>query len=230
MDETLLRHDRDFRALVVDLHARFESGLNGAGVEKFGKAVWDKALDMWHMMFDGALPGSVARRYSIVNALRQLEADLDLADPMIAYWDELTVANTGMMPHAESILTRLREQGVRTGIVTNGYSEVQRLKINHHKLESMVDFVLVSEEARSHKPDVGIFNQAMKLADATPDSTAFIGDMPQTDIEGARAAGMHSILIDPKDSHMNGLPAHQQPTYRIRCLSELFPLLGLDSR
>lgn len=230
MDETLLSHARNFRALTVDLYRPFEDRLPGIDYDKFAKTLWPKAVDMWHMMYDGVLPGSVARRYTVTNTLRQLEADLDLSKPMMELWDELFITNTSLMPDAESVLAELRGEGIRLGIVTNGYSDVQHRKIEHHRLGTMVDFVLVSEDAKSHKPDPGIFEQALTLAGTAADATMFVGDMPQTDIEGALAAGMIPVLIDPNDKHTNGLPQHREPRYRIRALQELLTLVNGDAR
>jgi len=226
MDETLLIHDRNFRELTVDLFTPFAGQLPGIEYEKFAKTLWPRAVDMWHMMHDGAIPGSVARQYTLLNTLRHLEADLDLATPMMDLWDELFVSNTRLMPDTESVLAELRSKGLRLGIVTNGYSDVQHRKIEHHQLEPMVDFVLVSEDAKSHKPDPGIFKQALKRAGTPADATMFVGDMPNTDIEGALATGMIPVLMDPKDTHKDGLPENRKPTYRIRALEELLPLLN----
>jgi putative hydrolase of the HAD superfamily len=226
MDETLLIHDRNFRELTADLFTAFEQQLPDIEYEKFAKALWTKAVDMWHMMYDGVVPGTVARRYTILNTLRQLEADLDLTNPMMETWDELFVSNTRMMPDAESVLAEMRSKGLRLGIVTNGYSDVQHQKIKQHQLEPMVDFVLVSEDAKSHKPDPGIFEQALKRAGTPAAATMFVGDMPNTDIEGALATGMIPVLMDPKDTHADGLPKHREPHFRIRTLEELLPLLS----
>jgi putative hydrolase of the HAD superfamily len=145
---------------------------------------------------------------------------------MMTFWDELFVTNTSLMPDAESVLAELRGAGLRLGIVTNGYSEVQHRKISHHGLEPMVDFVIVSEDARSHKPDAGIFAHALEMARTAPHETIFVGDTPHTDIEGALAAGMIPVLIDPKGAHTEGLPDHQVPHHRIRELKELLALVN----
>jgi putative hydrolase of the HAD superfamily len=226
MDETLLSHARDFRALTADLFTRFEDRLNGADFEKFSKALWPKAVDMWFLMYDGVLPGSVARQYTIVNTLRQLNCDLELAGDMMSYWDNLFIENTSLMDDAENVLRKLRDAGLRLGIVTNGYSEVQHNKIKRHGLEPMVDFVIVSEDAQSHKPDLQIYEHALERAGTAAEATIFVGDTPHTDIEGAINAGMISVLIDPEDKHTNGLPEHRVPQHRIKTLRELLPLVN----
>jgi putative hydrolase of the HAD superfamily len=226
MDETLLIHARDFRELTADLFAQFEDRLGGIDYQRFAKTLWPKAVDMWFMMYDGVLPGAVARRYTITNTLRQLEADLELTEALMAAWDELFVTNTSLMPDADTVLAELRSAGIRLGIVTNGYSEVQHSKIRHHGLEPKVDFVLVSEDAGSHKPDRGIFEKALEHAGTAPHETVFVGDTPHTDIEGARAIGMIPVLIDPKGSHDENLPDHQTPHHRIKELSELLALVN----
>lgn len=99
----------------------------------------------------------------------------------------------------------------RIGLVTNGPSEVQRCKIDLLGVEPYVDFILVSEEFGMSKPERGIFAEALRLGEAHPGETVFIGDSAENDIAGAQAAGIAGIWINPsgrdweRDSPM---PAH----------------------
>jgi FMN phosphatase YigB (HAD superfamily) len=49
----------------------------------------------------------------------------------------------------------------------------------------------------SSKPDAAIFEIALERARATPGSAVHVGDMLCADIDGARAAGIDSIHVDP---------------------------------
>jgi FMN phosphatase YigB (HAD superfamily) len=91
-----------------------------------------------------------------------------------------------------------------------------------------MDFVLISEEAGVHKPEKAIFDLALGKAETTAERSLFVGDTPSTDIDGARKAGLHAVLMDPRDKWSElegaGVPAGVP---KIRRLGELPPLLGL---
>lgn len=47
------------------------------------------------------------------------------------------------------------------------------------------------------KPDPRIFELALELAGTTADRAVHVGDAYQYDVRGARAAGVHPVLVDP---------------------------------
>jgi HAD superfamily hydrolase (TIGR01509 family) len=93
-------------------------------------------------------------------------------------------------------LKRLRENGWRLGIVTNGLTAVQHAKIDRVDLRSYVDFVIASEAAGYDKPDVRIFELAAAELGVTlgPDGW-MVGDMYDKDIRGGHAAGLRTVWI-----------------------------------
>jgi len=232
MDETLLEHTCTFEELGHKVYAIFEDRLSPVTREEFWETFWEKTLDLWRMMFDGVLPGAVARRYGFVNTLRTLKADESLADEMLRATDGLILESTRLFHETPAVLRTLRSEGYTVGIVTNGYTELQRLKRDQHGLWTLVDFTLVSEEAGSHKPDTRIFEAAMRHANSTAAECLFVGDMLDTDIKGARDAGMRSVLVDigGKWKDIRTAPAGVEADWTIKRLEELLPLLGLKSR
>ncbi len=110
------------------------------------------------------------------------------------------------------------------GIVTNGPTKVQRDKIELMGVKGLVDFVLISEEFGVAKPDPGIFQEAMRLGQASPDETIVIGDAPEFDILGANNAGLRSIWVNRTGSAW--LDDGHEPTCEVPDLSSLVRLLG----
>ena len=52
------------------------------------------------------------------------------------------------------------------------------------------------------KPDPAIFGHAaVHFPGIAPDRIAYVGDSVTMDVGGARAAGLHPILVDPYDDH-----------------------------
>ena len=53
--------------------------------------------------------------------------------------------------------------------------------------------------ACAEKPDRRIFEHALSVSGAEPETTLHVGDLYDADVLGARAAGIHPALIDPFD-------------------------------
>ena len=91
-------------------------------------------------------------------------------------------------------LRALRAAGIRTAVVSNwDWSLHERLQ--ETGLAGLVDGALASAEVGSAKPDGAIFRAALELVGARPEETWHVGDTPEADVEGARAAGIHPVLI-----------------------------------
>ncbi|HUX53453.1 MAG TPA: YjjG family noncanonical pyrimidine nucleotidase [Williamwhitmania sp.] len=104
-------------------------------------------------------------------------------------------------------------------IITNGFSEVQFVKINRSGLEPFFSHVVTSEEAGFQKPAPQVFNYALAKAGATIKQSIMVGDDLETDILGARSIGMKQVFFNPTKL------AHNQPTtWEIAELRELVKL------
>jgi HAD superfamily hydrolase (TIGR01509 family) len=113
----------------------------------------------------------------------------------------------------------------RVGLVTNGPSDIQRAKIARLGVEAHVDFIIVSEEFGSWKPDPAIFTEALRLGRANPKETVFIGDSAEHDIAGAQATGLSTIWINP--THVPWPLESPGPDYDVVNLSGVRGLLGV---
>ena len=109
---------------------------------------------------------------------------------------------------------------IKLHIITNGFEEVQKVKMDSNNLNPFFDSFTTSEEAGARKPDPKIFHHAMNKANATADESIMIGDDPDVDIAGAKQVGMDQILFS-----QNGMPQNIDCTYVIKRLSELLTIL-----
>lgn len=224
LDSTLIEHTRDLGDLCGETYGAFADKLAPISQDEFREAFWPKNRDMWYMVVDGVLTGDAARLYSFVNTLRSLNADDRLAGPMLDDWEGRIIAATRLFDDALATMGRLRLAGKRLGIVTNGFTTMQTRKIRHHCLDAHVDFALISEQVGAYKPDKAIFDLALAQAEVAARQAVFIGDTPSTDIEGARNAGLHPVLMESRYSRAE-VEGDEVP--RIRRLKELLPLLEL---
>jgi putative hydrolase of the HAD superfamily len=117
-----------------------------------------------------------------------------------AFVEALLEAECARTRVPESVEETLVDLGAdhQLGVLTNGVTEWQRAKLDHHGLTDRVDAVVVSEEAGAHKPDAAPFELA---ADRLPaDERWMIGDDREADVSGARAVGWNGVHVaEPED-------------------------------
>lgn len=120
-----------------------------------------------------------------------------------------------LFPNAIEILDYLFPK-YKLHLITNGFSEVQEVKLKSSGMDRYFDKVITSEDAGVKKPDNKIFNFAMKQTSAEFSNSIMIGDDYNVDIIGAQNVGMDQVYFNPlKEFNSNGC------TYEIRDLIEL---------
>lgn len=105
-------------------------------------------------------------------------------------------------------------------IITNGFAEVQTVKLRESNMRRFFSEVITSEEAGVKKPDPIIFNYAFEKSGGIPQNSIMIGDDYEVDILGAKDVGMRQIFFDPNKAHKN-----PESDYHIRDLKEIKSLL-----
>jgi putative hydrolase of the HAD superfamily len=110
---------------------------------------------------------------------------------------EELMASVRMGPHpdAEPALRRLRERGLRLVVVSNWDCSLSGV-LERCGLSHLVEGVFSSAEVGARKPDPAIFAPALELVDVQPSEAIHVGDTPEEDLEGARAAGIRGLVID----------------------------------
>lgn len=110
-------------------------------------------------------------------------------------------------------LRRLRSEGWRLGIITNGATTMQSAKIDHVGLRDLVDGVFISEAEGSRKPERRIFERAAaQLGVQLGQRNGWmVGDMLDADVAGGVGAGLRTIWLqrdypltaaDPQPHHV----------------------------
>ncbi|MEV0170821.1 HAD family hydrolase [Streptomyces sp. NPDC050803] len=99
-------------------------------------------------------------------------------------------------PGVREGLEALRREGWTLGIATNGAGDIQRAKLDMTRLASLFDGICVSEEVGARKPERRHFEAAAAECGALlSDGAWMVGDNPDTDMVGARAAGLRTIWV-----------------------------------
>jgi putative hydrolase of the HAD superfamily len=117
-------------------------------------------------------------------------------------------------------LEKIKDDGIRMALVTNGTAADQRDKINRFGLSKYFEFCLIEEETGFGKPDVRVFHLALDKLKLNPEDVWMVGDNLVWDIECPKKAGIFSIW---KDFKRKGLPEGSAvvPDFIISSISEL---------
>jgi cytochrome c oxidase subunit I+III len=107
----------------------------------------------------------------------------------------------------------------RLGVITNGGTDRQRAKLASLGLLSTFDVVLISEAEGVRKPSAEIFRRALRRCQVQADESVFVGDHPETDIEGARNAGLLPIW-----KHVSYWPLVTDDVPTVRRLVDILPI------
>lgn len=127
-----------------------------------------------------------------------------------------------VIPESATALRALHAAGVPIGVVSNASGQIEEVLArsgvcqtgpgDHTPVRVIVDSHVVGVS----KPDPAIFEHALPLFDGIArERIAYVGDSVTMDVAGARAAGLHAILLDPFDDHSDA------DFDRIRSLAEL---------
>ena len=108
-----------------------------------------------------------------------------------------TVAPWRVFEDVKPTLAAVRARGWKLAIISN-WDERLRPLLRELGLVECFDAMVISQEAGFTKPAQEIFQRAAMALDLSPESILHIGDSRREDFDGARSAGMRSLLLDRK--------------------------------
>ncbi len=103
---------------------------------------------------------------------------------------------TELFPNVFEIIDYLK-QSYQLHIITNGFEEVQHIKLRESKLAEHFDEVITSEKAGVKKPHPDIFEHAHNSVGVSAQECVVIGDDLKVDCIGAINYGMEAIYFNP---------------------------------
>jgi len=129
-----------------------------------------------------------------------------------------------MLPGAAELLACLRGHA-KLGIITNGFSALQRIRLEKVGLTELIDVLVISEEVGAPKPEKAIFEHALAQMDNPQRSRVLmVGDNPHTDVLGGLNAGLHTCWLNSLGAPR---PDGIIPHFEVNSLPELQQLLCL---
>ena len=123
---------------------------------------------------------------------------------------------------AASLLFALKGS-LKFGIITNGFTELQQIRLERTGFKDYFDLLVTSEQAGIAKPHPGIFEYALSLiGNPARTQVLMVGDNPYSDILGGINAGLDTCWLN-----VNNKPAPEGilPSYEVSSLAALESLL-----
>lgn len=203
LDDTLIDFTRNSKAALARLYEQARLGRWFADAE-----AWTACYEGHnHPLWDSLARGEISTAFLRMERFRRPLAEAGCADAearrlsveLDPLYLDLLAQERGLVAGAKEILGAVRAAGMRTGILSNGFKDVQHRKIERAGLRDLVDLTVLSDDIDVQKPDRRLFVHAMERAGITDASAhLMIGDNPDTDIAGALGAGWQAILLQPQ--------------------------------
>ncbi len=121
-----------------------------------------------------------------------------------------------LMDDALKTLQALEKKAYKMHIISNGYHEIQKMKMQSSGILHFFECIVTNDIAGARKPEKEIYEYALKKANAHISESVMIGDNPVADIEGAQKAGWMTVHFD-----INGVYV---PNAKINALKQLLEI------
>lgn len=225
----------DFDDTLYDTHGNADIALREMFCEKqldrffsdpqmFYDEFWNTNIDLWTRYSKG----EITRDFLIVERFRRPLSIGEGLIPTKEYCIELSDCylefcsnKPGLVEGAQELMDHLRSKGYRMSMCSNGFHEIQYKKLRACGLERYFDHVILSEDAGYNKPSRQFFDYALRMTGATKEKTLMIGDNYNTDILGAKNAGIATAFFNRYPEY----PAPGPVDYEVVSLREFMEIL-----
>jgi len=198
LDHTLWDFDLNSQFAITELfhdHKLDELGISGPA--DFISVYREINKSMWDEFHRNTITKETLRSGRFSKALSAFGIqNSQLAETLASNYTRICPVKTNLFPGALEILKYLSEK-YSLHIITNGFREVQYLKIRNSGLEPFFKNIHISEEIGFKKPEPEIFNYAVRQSGTIHEKCIMIGDNLDTDIAGAENAGIDSVYFNP---------------------------------
>ena len=220
LDHTIWDFETNSRETLGELYHEYKLHELIQNEEKFLATYQTVNAQYWKKYRDGQIDKQTVRFGRFPETLRRCKVDdADVIGKQIG--EEYVIRGpkkTHLFPHTHETLQYL-SQKYPLHIITNGFKEVQFVKLGGSDLDKYFDIILCSEEVGVNKPHKKVFQTALEKANVDPANAVMIGDNYEADILGAQKAGMKTIFFDPKK---NGEQNHSVVIHSLLDLKDIF--------
>jgi putative hydrolase of the HAD superfamily len=218
LDHTLWDFETNANETLEQLFADYDLARHGLFTfAEFSQRYSEVNHALWRLYQSNKVTQKQLRETRFVRTLTRLGvAEADVPIDISARFTEILPHKAAVFPHTHEVLTYLKDKGYILHLITNGFEDVQHIKLTSSKLTAYFEEVITSEHSGFLKPDPRMFSHALARTGATAAESLMIGDNLECDVLGAYNAGIDQVYFNPeKRRHF------AQTTYEISSLAEL---------
>ncbi|QIX62198.1 noncanonical pyrimidine nucleotidase, YjjG family [Hymenobacter sp. BT18] len=221
LDHTLWDFETNADETLRHLFTQHDLQRHGIAVEKFIQVYSDINHGLWRLYQSNKITQQQLRvtrfpRTFVQLGLREEDSPAGISEQ----FTDILPLKSAVFPYTYEVLDYLQAKGYQLHLITNGFRDIQHIKLNSSRLTNYFQEIVTSECCGHLKPDARIFQHALERTGATASESLMIGDNLECDVLGAHNAGLDQVYFNPeKRRHFN------QITYEISCLSELKEIL-----
>jgi putative hydrolase of the HAD superfamily len=205
LDRTLWDFDTNSKAALELMFEKNNLGDNMRSFQSFYTTYKKINGKLWSMYGKGNLTKDVLRVKRFEDTLKSFQINnRELAEKLAEEYVHTSPYQTNIFPGTIETLKELKANNHELHIITNGFKEIQAIKLKNSGIRDYFDIIVCSEEVGKNKPAPEVFQYATNLAKANPSDSLMIGDDYLVDIVGAERFGMKGILFDPHQSYRDG--------------------------
>lgn len=197
-------------------NAMVEAGLNLSEKEAFEKLMkfyWEQGIESQ----------DVFERF-VEKELGKI--DYKIVASAIAAYRRVKAGNLTPYPHVKSTLIKLKEKGLKLGILSDAPRLQAWLRLAELGLIDFFDAVVTFDDTKQLKPDPKPFNEIIKkLAGIKAEEIIFVGDSPERDVQGAQKSGMKAALAKYGQTEYTKTRQEIKPDFELKDLRDLLKIV-----
>jgi len=199
LDHTLWDFHRNSEETLHQLYNDFQlKSLGAKSASLFIETYKQINHQLWDDYQKGKISKELLRNSRFRSAFKASGFDGEhIADSFSEQYLQVCPTKPHLLPNAREVLDYLQGK-YNMSIITNGFAEVQHIKLKQAGIDGFFSHVFISEIIGFQKPDARIFQHAAAVTGAATDSSLMIGDNYETDISGAINAGFDHVYFNPQ--------------------------------
>ncbi len=210
LDHTLWDYDANASEALFELydHYQFEK-LEVFTKQELVAKFFEVNYELWDLYNHHRISRADIRKRRFITIFQKLRVGLEhLPANLEMEYIALAPTKNRIFEGAFELLDYLKEN-YQLHIITNGFDDIQATKMSSSQLDPYFKHVITSESSKARKPNPKIFEVAFDLTGADQFNSIMIGDNLESDIAGAKRAGMDHVWFNPNKLVTNVAVQHE---------------------
>ncbi|UCH78163.1 MAG: HAD-IA family hydrolase [Candidatus Coatesbacteria bacterium] len=225
LDNTLYDHRRAAREALAEVYRRYDVGATGTAVDEFARLFFEINQRLWLGLAGGEIDVTTLRDQRFAELFARVGVAAPFEAPVVGReYLAVYLERSYPLPGAEEVLAALAPL-LPLGLLTNGFTDIQRPKIARLGWDPYFTWVAVAEELGVFKPDAAIYAQICRMAEASPAEIIYVGDSPVEDVMAARQVGLRTVWVRREGPEVARWAAEAQADYEVADVRDVAPLV-----